>query len=324
MTDHFDAFRSKGFITIATGEERYYQLAVNLLHSYRLYASDPAPFCLLCDRENKFSAEFDDVVILDKAYNSYLDKLQIYRYAPYDETIFIDADSLAYADLNKWWDIFSKETDFSAFGIQREIDSGEGFFDPNQIGEYGNQISYIPDFTAGVYYMRRSNTCKKLFEMANEFAAHYFEYGFKRFVYKPADEPVIALAMAIMQCKCTRNLYDYESKNAHICSMPHDHDLKSDILKPIVQFRFGEDWYSGEVIHWGNQRTLRSKYRLEVRKMDSLLAGNLNGSIKTRLLSSKVNEYFYRVQDLRLLPKRVLSKIKYRKTEDGRSTSKLF
>ena len=79
---------SRGFVTIATGAERYYDIARNLLRSYRLFASIHYPFAILCDREHEYTKEFDDVVLLEKANCNYLDKLQLYDYLPYDETIF--------------------------------------------------------------------------------------------------------------------------------------------------------------------------------------------------------------------------------------------
>lgn len=50
---------TRGFITIATGKELYYQLAQNLLKSYRLYSRNPMPFAILCDRENTYTEQFD-------------------------------------------------------------------------------------------------------------------------------------------------------------------------------------------------------------------------------------------------------------------------
>ena len=105
----------RGFVTIATGADRYYVLAQNLLHSYKCFAQEPLPFAIIADRENAYTAEFDHVILISDASNSYNDKLKLFRELPYDETIFIDADSLAYGDLNVWWDIFSQAGDFSLF-----------------------------------------------------------------------------------------------------------------------------------------------------------------------------------------------------------------
>lgn len=50
---------TRGFITIATGGDWYYQLAENLLLSYRLFSEKPMPFAILCDRENEHTKCFD-------------------------------------------------------------------------------------------------------------------------------------------------------------------------------------------------------------------------------------------------------------------------
>ena len=86
--------KTRGFVTMAVGKDYYYLLAKNLLISYKFHNPAPFPFAIICDKENETSALFDDVVIIDSPSYSYLDKLRLAELAPYDETIFIDADSL--------------------------------------------------------------------------------------------------------------------------------------------------------------------------------------------------------------------------------------
>ena len=112
---------TRGFVTIATGDEQYYRIAANLLRSYRFFSASPMPFALICDRENEYSAEFDHTIILKDPVFSYLDKLRLPECIPYDETIFIDSDCLAYRDLNEFWDAFKKAHDFSAFGRTTQL-----------------------------------------------------------------------------------------------------------------------------------------------------------------------------------------------------------
>ena len=107
---------TKGFITIATGKDMYFQFAKNLLLSYKLYSKHPLPFAIMCDRENEYTALFDDVVVFEKTEHPYFDKFELLKLAPYDETIFIDSDCLAYADLNQFWDFFAGADAFSASG----------------------------------------------------------------------------------------------------------------------------------------------------------------------------------------------------------------
>ena len=51
-----------GIVTIATGHERYYRMARNLLNSIRV--SNPGlKVSLITDRGNYMTEEFDDVII---------------------------------------------------------------------------------------------------------------------------------------------------------------------------------------------------------------------------------------------------------------------
>ena len=104
---------TRGFITIATGADRYYQLAKNLLLSYKLYSDSPCPFAILCDRENEYTALFDRVVLFQPGQHPYFDKFELLKRSPFEETIFVDADCLAYADLNGYWAYFAGADDFS-------------------------------------------------------------------------------------------------------------------------------------------------------------------------------------------------------------------
>ena len=109
--------RTKGFLTIATGNEEYYKIASNLLRSYHMFCKTPLPFAILADKKNRYTERFDDVIIFPEgATNSYLDKLILGEHLPYDVNIFIDADCLAYGDLNQLFDYFEKADEFSCFG----------------------------------------------------------------------------------------------------------------------------------------------------------------------------------------------------------------
>ena len=90
----------RGFVTIATGHERYYRMARNLLRSYRQNCSERVRFALIADRRNEYTEEFDDVVILENPANNWMDKLELLCNCPYDENIFIDADCLVYRDIH--------------------------------------------------------------------------------------------------------------------------------------------------------------------------------------------------------------------------------
>lgn len=298
---------TRGFVTIATGQERYYELARNLLYSYRLFASVKYPFAIICDKKNRYIEEFDDVILMDKACCNYLDKLQLYKYLPYDETIFIDADSLAYGDLDAWWEIFKEADDFSLFGYAwKDLNSGRGWFIPRGLKEYQDKVSFIPDFNGGIYYMRRSETCKEVFRLANFFASHFKDYEFSDFT-TPADEPCLALGMAIQNC------HPLDILEGGLAFAPSKKQIDLDITIPKAYYwRSKERGYHVNLVHWSNYRTKLALYRFEVEKMNYLLRGtNIpKGWMHTILYQYKLRYYILCIFNVRAYLDRINSKLK--------------
>lgn len=294
---------TRGFVTIATGHKQYFELARNLLYSYHLFASQKYPFAIICDTENEFTAEFDDVILLKNARCNYLDKLQLYEYLPYDETIFIDADSLAYGDLNDWWNIFEKADDFSVFGYAwTNLESGRGWFVPEGMKEYKDRLFYIPDFNGGVYYIRRGEICKKIFRLANYFAEHYHEYQFNGFK-KAADEPVLALAMTIEQCKPM----DIHEKG--LAFAPTKKNAELDISIPRAYYhRTKTDGYNVNLVHWSNYKTKQALYKYEVGKLYNMC--NLCNGIAGLLCNTKIIYYILKPWDIIIFGQRCFRIIK--------------
>lgn len=296
---------TRGFVTIATGAERYFNIARNLLWSYWQFASEKYPFTIICDRENEYTAEFDDVILLKEAHCNYLDKLQLYKYLPYDETIFIDADSLAYGDLDEWWDIFKDAADFSLFGYAwTDLKSGRGWFVPDGTGEFKDRISFIPDFNGGIYYMRRSEKCRRVFELANYFAEHFSEYVFNGFD-SAADEPCLALAMAVEQCM------PLDIKKKGLVFAPAKKDIELDISKPLA-FYHGKNCEKGylvNLIHWSNYRTKLALYKFEVRKLTALRECKTEGIIYRLFYRYKIKYYILMILDINTYMVRAANKI---------------
>ena len=296
---------TRGFVTIATGAERYFDIAKNLVWSYRQFASVKYPFAIICDRENEYTAEFDDVLLLKKAYCNYLDKLQLYEYLPYDETIFIDADSLAYGDLDEWWDIFKDADDFSLFGYAWEdLKSGRGWFVPDGTGKFKNKITFIPDFNGGIYYMRRSEKCKRVFELANYFADNFSQYRFNGFT-SPADEPCLALAMAIERCMPL----DIHEKGLVFAPIRREIDLDITVPKALYHSKtLGT--YRVNLVHWSNYRTKLSLYKFEVRKLKMLKAERAFGIKYNILYRYKTMCLMLSFGNIQVYIERIINKLK--------------
>lgn len=280
-----------------TGAERYYHLAANLLRSYRYHSKYQYPFAIICDRKNKLTVEFDDVVILNQPSNSYNDKLRIFEVTPYNETIFIDADSLAYGDLNAWWEMFEQMSDFCVFGYSYyDLSETRGWFCAKGIGEFADRVRFIPTFNGGVYYLRKTDKCAEIFRLAQHFATHYDSYAFNGFS-KPADEPVLALAMAVYGCEpLCRN---------ELVFAPRPYQVALDINKGVAKSKLNGQKY--RLVHWSNYYTLKSAYRFEVGCLNSAISG---WSWISRLLyKHKVSKAYLWICNIRALVLRVNKKL---------------
>lgn len=259
-----------GFITIAAGDEQYYRLAVNLLHSYRHFSENPLPFAILADRENAYTAEFDDVRIFSQTRRNYLDKLQMFAYLPYDVNIFIDADCLAYGDLNSLFDVFRDADDFSCFGRVLPLDDKTGWFEYEHLGELKPQVSYIVGLHGGIYYMRRTELCRCVLETAQKLVTQYAQYKFKGNFSTPGDEPLIALSMALHGCRPIP--HDF---TRILCYWEHQGQMKLDIAKGSA-FAADADIRT-TLLHWGTRFTRTPLYRKQIADLQAL-ASNASGA----------------------------------------------
>lgn len=246
---------TKGFVTIATGCETYFVLARNLLRSYRDNCKQHVRFAVITDRENEYTQEFDDVVILDNPSRTWMDKIELLRYCPYDENIFIDADSLIYQDINFLWDVYRDADDFSCFGKVLPMDSTEGWFTAEAARQY--PIRFITHLHGMLYFVRPGETVERMYELCQKIISDYHTVNFKAFNNTLADEPVFALAMAVLDLRPT------ERKPEYYCFVPFSTKIRTNYVLRSVYFENPKDGPVDRccIVHWGNQNTLKTRYR---------------------------------------------------------------
>lgn len=252
----------QGFVTIATGKDRYYQMARNLLRSYRQNCSEPMSFAIIADRENEYTKEFDDVVILDNPTHSWMDKMRLLDVCPYDENIFIDADCLVYQDINFFWDIYADADDFSCFGEALPLDAQGGWFTSQAAAFY--PIQFCTHLHGMLYFIRKSDTLKKMQSVCDDIIANYSNIEFRGFNDQLADEPVYALSMAVL------GLHPVRRKAEYYCFLPFASRFSSNYALRKVYFENPKD---GDVrrcyiVHWGNKNTLRAQYCFDAKAVN--------------------------------------------------------
>ena len=292
---------TKGFITIATGKEQYYEIARNLLRSYRFTTENPLPFAILCDAENEYTKEFDNVCIFDEARCNYLDKLEMYEYLPYDINIFIDADCLVYRDINRLFDIFESADDFSCYGRVLPLDDKTGWFEYENLNEdLQKQIEYVVGLHGGIYYMRKTPKCKKILDNAKAFSLNYADYKFKGKFENPGDEPLVALSMAVNNCKPIP--HDFSSI---FCYWECENNIKLSFINNSA-YVIPQSVYT-DIVHWGTRFTKTPIYLKQISALNLLRQGK---SGYARTLSDFRYDSIIFINRILNFAKRVCNKIK--------------
>ena len=276
---------------MATGDRRYYEVAHSFLVSYRWFSRHPLPFAIICDEENELTDDFDLVVHIDNPLNSFLDKLRLPELAPFDETIFIDSDCLAYRDLNGLWPIFAKSGDFAPCGIEINIDYRYGWFRKEDTGIFQDKVKFTMILQGGIYYMRKgrleefSKTCRYILD-------HYDSFKFSGYDYNiPVDEQIIALACAV------HGFHPARPYDRMFCYYPLCGSVKADILKGRLSYKYGPEYLYSQgryLIHWSFLETQRDLYKDQVAALTKAVSEgrrpNLLWEVRGRLL-----DFFYPV-----------------------------
>lgn len=252
---------SQGFITLATGDDRYYKLAYNLLKSYHFRSSTHYPFAIVADRENKYTDHFDDVIIISNPTKSYLDKIKLLSILPYDKNIFIDADCLLYSDINH---LFSKADwrGVTMFGENNSLDSNAlSWFEKNNLCEYTGKVHFKLDTHGGIMFLTKDPITKAIYDDCIRISEHYYDFKF-RFFNNPADEPIIALAMAANNCKA---IPLSNNKDVYVF-IPLSKSIKMDFVNGLLSYsEDGVSWIEKvSILHWQNENTTKPRYSREV------------------------------------------------------------
>ena len=261
--------KTRGFITIATGDKHYYKLAANFLSSYRMFSKNPFPVSIIAEEENKYTSLFDNVIIATNVQRSFNDKFLLLQLCPYDETIFVDADCLAYGDLNEYWTFFEDATDFSAMGENFDLSDNNGaWYNVSGIGKYAELINYKVRVHAGILFVRKSVAINKLYD---DCMALFRDWSLLSFHTCPnsKDECILGIAMP-MNCMKAR------TESAHLLAcLPCLTKLKCKIREGKLSCAtfLGDSTDDGILVHWGTNQTYKALYTFEVECMENMLSG---------------------------------------------------
>jgi hypothetical protein len=190
----------QGYLTLATGNRFYLELALNLALSIRL--NDPGrSICLVTDDgmavPDRYRPYFDHIATLPEKPGFYgcLNKLRVGEVTPYDETMFVDSDCiLVKRDMDRHWRKFDRPG-FSIAGGKRTSGDWYGFQIAAAIETLA--IPYMVQMNSGVFYFRQGVDSDKFFATTLALVDQHKDLlgTFHRNKLQLADEPFIGAAM---------------------------------------------------------------------------------------------------------------------------------
>lgn len=253
----------KGFVTLAVGDERYYQLAVNLLLSYKHHSKEVYPFAIVADCENEYTAMFDKVVLLSNPSRSYMDKIEMLVHPPFDYNVFIDADCLIYRDIASLLDVCAQGV--AMYGTTYALtEKGKSWYEKENLCEYKDVVDYGVGVHGGIIFYCDDDVTRSIYKDCKNIVSHYSDFHFAMFD-KPADEPIVALAMAVNGCKPISRASHYDIYGF----FPTFKDYRMNIKKGILAYSFdGDNWIENvKICHWQNCNTESPVYKREVDRL---------------------------------------------------------
>lgn len=196
---------SFGIVTVAFGHKRYMRQAEALAFSIKLHMPG-IRVALISDTTSPHHI-FDDHGRINSSYGlGVIQKIWIDQYSPYDHTMFIDADCLVTRPFHKELEEI-KQFDFTPIvGRFLGLEDKEIFME--DLGETLRMIgaTEFPKYNGGVYFFKKGDLAKKIFEEARNIAKEAKKLGLKNFDRGGVnDETVFGLALAKLHI---RSLYN--------------------------------------------------------------------------------------------------------------------
>jgi hypothetical protein len=249
-----------GIITIAQGKKRYIDMAVNLAISLR--ASSPGiPLAVITDStDENLKKYFDFIIPINPDYGiGLIQKLRIYEYSCFEKTLFIDADCLAVRPVEFLFRLFSGH-EISCIGHKRT--SGKLFgLEANEIMERFS-IPYVIGHNGGVYYFKKGEKARVVFEEAIRLLKEYDSIGIERLRGNINEEPLLAFAMSI------HRIEPVDDKGEGMRTPVGQRGVfKIDVLKGYCEFYKYDEKVSPAIMHFGGNYPEAFHYLREVKKL---------------------------------------------------------
>ena len=183
---------SFGILTSAIKSD--YLKAIGLVLSLKV--SNPGvPVAIVCPKSIRYLVEpyFDYVVDEDPSFKGFEHKVNLDRYSPFDETLFLDSDILVFREVKPFLDTWGKAP-YAACG-HYAIDGFSSFgLDVKKILKLVAKDRFVKIEGVG-HGLFRKPECTEFFDCAREITKNYSYYAGN---LKYADEDAVSIAMTMM------------------------------------------------------------------------------------------------------------------------------
>ena len=253
----------RGIITFAYGAQEYINLGIALGQS--LSRSNPQiKRAIVTDSSLGILSDlFDEVIPLNREWGSDVSqKLHIDEYSPFDQTLFVDCDSLALADISFAFELFQNA---NACALGTEMWTAQSDLREADIAKVMESLNItgIPAFNGGVYYITRSGPQANVIQRARELLSNYRDYGFNDFRSDgPADEMVMGAAMAELGCQLV------DDKGLLMRTpIGLQGDLHVDVIRGVAQFNKSGCDVRPAIVHFAGGWRKHHVYARECHKL---------------------------------------------------------
>lgn len=257
---------TQGYLTLATGDRRFFDAAVNVALSVRLNDAK-RPISLLCDDPAKLSEQekncFDRIIValpgtLGVGCSG---KLDVPGFLPYEETVFLDSDCLIIKqDMDRHWDLFSTQC-FNVAGAKVTEGSWYNFEIADVCTTLG--LDYLVHMNSGVMYFRKGEELERFQKIVQDLRENAHDILFvqhRDMNDQIADEPIWSAAMARMEMEPVQYDADddwvmvttYMSRQVHFDPISHESELEKSEGYHLLDRFISKGWvkHSPSVAHF--------------------------------------------------------------------------
>ena len=171
------------------------------------------------------------------------------------------------------------------------------------LGELQKKVSYVVGLHGGIYYMRKGETCRRIFDDAKAVVPDYPKFKFKGRFNTPGDEPLVALSMAVNGCRPIPFVNE-----AICCYWEHLEHMEIDLSEGLARVE-SERPYNTLLVHWGTRYTRQPEYQKQVEMLDILEENDQDQRQKIKTCKKKYDRLMA-AEKRRKLARRVKNKIK--------------